>query len=37
VAAWLVGRLGAHLHVRVMDAMIIIGGVTMFWSALKTA
>lgn len=37
VAAWLVERLGARLHVLAMDALIVVGGVTMLWSALTTA
>ncbi len=35
VAAWLVERLGARLHVFVMDALIIVGGMTMLWSAIR--
>lgn len=37
VAAWLVERLGARLHVLAMDALIVVGGLTMLWSALNTA
>ncbi len=36
VAAWLVERLGARLHVLAMDALIVVGGVTMLWSALNS-
>jgi uncharacterized protein len=31
VAAWLVNRLGAHLHVLFMEALILIGGGSMLW------
>ena len=37
VAAWLVERLGARLHVLVMDALILVGGLAMLWSAMKAA
>ena len=37
VAAWLVERLGARLHVAVMDALILVGGMTMLWSAIRAA
>ncbi len=31
IAAWLVRRLGAHLHVFVMEALILVGGASMLW------
>ena len=31
VAAWLVRRMHAHLHVVVMEALILIGGASMLW------
>jgi uncharacterized membrane protein YfcA len=31
VAAWLVRRMHAHLHVFVMEALILIGGASMLW------
>jgi uncharacterized membrane protein YfcA len=31
VAAWLVNRMGAHLHVLFMEALILVGGASMLW------
>jgi uncharacterized membrane protein YfcA len=31
VAAWLVRRMGAHLHVVVMEVLILVGGASMLW------
>ena len=31
VAAWLVRRMHAHLHVFVMEALILVGGASMLW------
>jgi uncharacterized membrane protein YfcA len=31
VAAWLVNRIGAHLHVLFMEALILVGGASMLW------
>ena len=31
IAAWLVNRLGAHLHVLFMEALILAGGASMLW------
>lgn len=33
LAAWLVGRIGAHLHVLFMEALILFGGAFMLWYA----
>lgn len=33
IAAWLVGRMGAHLHVLFMEALILVGGASMLWHA----
>lgn len=35
LAAWLVARMGAKLHVLAMEALIVAGGVFMLWHALK--
>jgi uncharacterized protein len=31
IAAWLVNRMHAHLHVLFMEALILIGGISMLW------
>jgi hypothetical protein len=31
IAAWLVGRVGAHLHVLCMETLILVGGASMLW------
>jgi uncharacterized membrane protein YfcA len=31
IAAWLVHRIGAHLHVLFMEALILVGGASMLW------
>jgi uncharacterized protein len=31
LAAWLVGRMGAHLHILFMEALILVGGASMLW------
>jgi hypothetical protein len=33
IAAWLVGRMGAHLHVLFMEALVLVGGASMLWHA----
>jgi uncharacterized protein len=33
IAAWLVSRMGAHLHVRFMEVLILFGGASMLWHA----
>jgi len=33
IAAWLVGRLGARLHILFMEALILVGGASMLWHA----
>ena len=33
IAAWLVGRMGARLHILFMEALILIGGASMLWHA----
>jgi uncharacterized membrane protein YfcA len=33
IAAWLVSRLGARLHVLFMEVLILFGGVSMLWNA----
>lgn len=33
IAAWLVARMHAHLHVLVMEVLILIGGASMLWHA----
>jgi uncharacterized membrane protein YfcA len=33
MAAWLVGRMGAHLHILFMEALILVGGASMLWHA----
>jgi uncharacterized membrane protein YfcA len=35
VAAWLVNRMHAHLHVLFMEALIVVGGASMLWNAWK--
>ena len=36
VAAWLVNRMGAHLHVIFIEALIFVGGSFMLWHAWRT-
>ena len=36
LAAWLTTRLGARLHVLFMELLIIFGGASMLWNALRT-
>ena len=36
LAAWCVERLGARVHVLAMDALILVGGASMLWQALRT-
>ena len=36
LGAWLVERHGARLHVLAIEALIVVGGITMLWRALKT-
>ena len=33
LAAWLVGRMGAHLHILFMEGLILVGGASMLWHA----
>ena len=33
IAAWLVGRMGAHLHILFMEGLILVGGTSMLWHA----
>ena len=33
LAAWLVARMGAHLHVLFMEGLILVGGTSMLWHA----
>jgi hypothetical protein len=33
IAAWLVGRIGASLHILFMEALILFGGASMLWHA----
>jgi len=33
IAAWLVTRMGAHLHVLFMEVLILFGGASMLWHA----
>jgi uncharacterized protein len=33
IAAWLVGRMGASLHILFMEGLILIGGASMLWHA----
>lgn len=35
IAAWLVGRIGARLHILFMEALIVVGGASMLWHAWK--
>ena len=35
LAAWLVQRVGAHLHVLFMEALILVGGASMLWHSWK--
>jgi uncharacterized membrane protein YfcA len=35
IAAWLVGRIGARLHILFMEALILVGGASMLWHAWK--
>ena len=35
IAAWLVGRIGARLHILFMEALIVGGGTSMLWHAWK--
>ena len=35
IAAWLVGRMGAHLHILFMEALILVGGASMLWHSWK--
>lgn len=35
IAAWLVGRLGARLHILFMEVLVLIGGASMLWHAWK--
>ncbi|HEY5637911.1 MAG TPA: sulfite exporter TauE/SafE family protein [Burkholderiales bacterium] len=35
LGAFLVARLGAHLHILVMEALIVAGGVSMLWHAVR--
>jgi uncharacterized protein len=33
VAAWLVARMGASLHILFMEGLILVGGTSMLWHA----
>jgi uncharacterized membrane protein YfcA len=33
IAAWLVARMGAKLHVMFMEGLILVGGASMLWHA----
>jgi uncharacterized membrane protein YfcA len=33
IAAWLVGRMGARLHILFMEGLILVGGASMLWHA----
>jgi hypothetical protein len=33
IAAWLVGRMGASLHILFMESLILVGGASMLWHA----
>jgi uncharacterized protein len=35
IAAWLVNRMGAKLHVLFMEVLIVFGGASMLWNALR--
>ena len=35
IAAWLVNRMGAKLHVLFMEVLILFGGASMLWNALR--
>ena len=35
LAAWLVSRLHAHLHILFMEALILVGGAFMLWHSWK--
>ena len=35
IAAWLVSRMGAKLHVLFMEILIVFGGASMLWHALR--
>ena len=37
IAAWLVNRMGAHLHILFMEALILAGGAFMLWHSLGVA
>ena len=36
LAAWLVTRIGAHLHVLAIEVLIFLGGASMLWHAWRT-
>jgi uncharacterized membrane protein YfcA len=36
LAAWLVTRLGAHLHILAMEALILFGGTFLLWNAWRS-
>jgi len=35
IAAWLVGRIGARLHIYFMEGLILVGGASMLWHSWK--
>jgi len=35
IAAWLVGRMGARLHIYFMEGLILVGGASMLWHSWK--